>query len=64
MRVRKELPHGRFRTEIVLRTWNYGVKTTAKDEAVRKFYETYRGQVWNRELEAEGGACGWSYTSL
>ena len=64
VRVRKELPHGRFRTEIVLRTWNYGVKTTAKDEAVRKFYETYRGQVWNRELEAEGGACGWSYTSL
>lgn len=64
VRVRKELPYGRFRNEIVLRTWLYGVKATAKDEAVRKFYETYRGQVWNRELEAEGGACGWSYTSL
>lgn len=64
VRVRKELPHGRFRNEIVLRTWNYGMKTAAKDEAVRKFYETYRGQVWNRELEADGGACGWTYTSL
>jgi len=64
MRVRQNLPHGRFRSEIVLRTWRWGTKPTAEDKAVRKFYETYRGQVWNRELEAEGGACGWSYTSL
>jgi hypothetical protein len=64
VRVRQNLPHGRFRSEIVLRTWRWGTKPTAEDKAVRKFYETYRGQVWNRELEAEGGACGWSYTSL
>jgi len=64
VRVRKELPHGRFRSEVVLRTWRWGTKPTAEDKAVRKFYKTYRGQVWNRELEAEGGACGWSYTSL
>lgn len=64
VRVRRNLPHGRFRSEIVLRTWRWGTKPTAEDKAVRKFYETYRGQVWNRELEAEGGACGWSYTSL
>ena len=64
VRVRKELPHGRFRNEIVLRTWLYGVKATVKDEAVRKFYDTYRGQVWNRELEEDGGVCGWNYTSL
>lgn len=64
VRVRKELPHGRFRNEVVLRTWNYGKSATVKDEAVRKFYDTYRGQVWNRELEADGGACGWTYTSL
>jgi len=64
MRVRQNLPHGRFRSEVVLRTWRWGTKPTAEDKAVRKFYETYRGQVWNRELEAEGGACGWSYTSL
>lgn len=64
VRVRQNLPHGRFRSEVVLRTWRWGTKPTAEDKAVRKFYETYRGQVWNRELEAEGGACGWSYTSL
>lgn len=64
VRVRKTLPYGRFRNEILLRTWNFGVKTTAKDEAVRKFYETYKGQVWNRELEADNGVCRWYYTSL
>ena len=64
VRVRKTLPYGRFRNEILLRTWRFGVKTTAKDEAVKKFYETYKGQVWNRELEADGSVCTWSYTSL
>jgi hypothetical protein len=64
VRVRQKLPHGRFRSEVVLRTWNWGTKPTAEDKAVRKFYETYKGQVWNRALEKDGGACGWSYTSL
>jgi len=64
VRVRKTLPYGRFRNEILLRTWNFGVKATAKDEEVRKFYATYKGQVWNRELEADNGVCRWYYTSL
>lgn len=64
VRVRQNLPHGRFRSEVVLRTWRWGTKPTAEDKAVRKFYETYKGQVWNRELELENGSCGWSYTSL
>lgn len=62
--VRKTLPYGRFRNEVLLRTWRFGVKATAQDEAVRKFYKTYKGQVWNRELEADEGVCRWYYTSL
>ena len=62
--VRKTLPYGRFRNEVLLRTWRFGVKAVAQDEAVRKFYKTYKGQVWNRELEADEGVCRWYYTSL
>lgn len=63
-RVRKNLPHNRYRTEVVLRTWNYGKKPCASNAEVKKFYENYRGQVWNESLEKEGGVCGWTYTSL
>lgn len=64
VRVRKDLPHGRFRSEVVLRTWNFGTKTAASVEAVTKFYNTYQGSVWNKELEMNGKVNYYTYTSL
>jgi pyruvate dehydrogenase complex dehydrogenase (E1) component len=50
----------------VLRTWRYGGSkvTTVDDDVVLKFYNTYKGQVWNEQIEETGRVNSWDYTSL
>lgn len=66
VRVRKSLPYNRYRSEVVLRTWRYGGSkvVTVDDDVVLKFYNTYKGQVWNEQIEETGRINSWDYTSL
>ena len=66
IRVRKTLPHNRYKNEIVLRAWRYGRSTVATTDgpSILKFYNTYQGQVWNESIDCTGVVETYDYVSL